>query len=120
MVSHVLYPAVPNISFRSWKGIGGLVLVLGTLLGLLFAPREFFFPALMTYVVWGLLKTVFLGLMDRVPTGDPLHEDEDDDEAELAMRRVIVGESPGRRKRRRRGRGDRITPPVNRSYTEGQ
>lgn len=120
MVSHVLYPAVPNISFRSWKGVAGLVLVLGTLLGLLFAPREFFFPALMTYVAWGLLKTVFLGLMDRVPTGDPLFDDDDEDDIDHAMRPVIVGESPGpRRKRRRRGRGDRTTPPVNRTFTEG-
>jgi CDP-diacylglycerol--serine O-phosphatidyltransferase len=118
MVSHVLYPAVPNISFRSWKGFIGLALVLGTLAGLLFAPREFFFPALMAYVVWGLLKTVFVGLMDRVPTGDPLFEEGDDDDTDHVMRPVIVGESPGRRKRRRRPRGDRPTPPVNRSMTE--
>jgi CDP-diacylglycerol--serine O-phosphatidyltransferase len=85
MVSHVLYPAVPNISFRSWKGFIGLALVLGTLAGLLFAPREFFFPALMGYVVWGLLKTVFVGLMDRVPTGDPLFEESDDDYASAKL-----------------------------------
>jgi CDP-diacylglycerol--serine O-phosphatidyltransferase len=116
MVSHVLYPAVPNINFRSWKGLIGLVLVLGTLAGLLFAPREFFFPALMAYVLWGLLKTVFLGLLDRLPTGDPLFEEGDEDDADRVMRPVIVGESPGRRKRRRRGRGG--TPPVNRSISE--
>ena len=122
MVSHVLYPAVPNINFRSWKGFIGLGLVLGTVAGLLFAPREFFFPALMAYVLWGLLKTVFLGLMDRMPTGDPLFEESDEDDADLVMRPVIVGESPGhaRRKRRRRGRGDRQTPPVNRTFTEGE
>jgi len=114
MVTHVLYPAVPNVSFRSWKGVIGLALVFGTLAGLLFAPREFFFPALMAYVVWGLLKTGFVGLMDRVPTGDPLFEEDDDDDTDRMMRPVIVGESPGRRKRRRRGRGDRQTPPVNR------
>ena len=118
MVSHVLYPAVPNIS-RSWKGLIGVVLVLGTLAGLLFAPREFFFPALMAYVLWGLLKTVFVGLMDRVPTGDPLFEEGDDDDPDHVMRPVIVGESPGRRKRRRRGRGGQ-TPPVNRSITESE
>lgn len=118
MVSHVLYPAVPNIS-RSWKGLVGVALVLGTLAGLLFAPREFFFPALMGYVLWGLLKTVFVGLMDRVPTGDPLFEEGDDDDPDHMMRPVIVGESPGRRKRRRRGRGGQ-TPPVNRSITESE
>ena len=118
MVSHVLYPAVPNIS-RSWKGFIGVALVLGTLAGLAFAPREFFFPAMMAYVVWGLLKTVFVGLMDRVPTGDPLFEEGDDDDPDHVMRPVIVGESPGRRKRRRRGRGGH-TPPVNRSITESE
>ena len=118
MVSHALYPAVPNINFRSWKGLIGIALVLGTLGGLLFAPKEFFFPALMAYVVWGALKTFFVGLMDRVPTGDPLFEEGDEDDADSVMRPVIVGESPGRRKRRRRGRGDRQTPPVNRSLTD--
>ncbi len=115
MVSHVLYPAVPNISFRSWKGYVGLILVVGTVAGLLFAPRQFFFPAMMAYVAWGLLKTALVGFMDRVPTGDPLFEEGDDDDSDRMMRPVIVGESPGRRKRRRRGRGDRQTPPVNRA-----
>jgi hypothetical protein len=64
------------------------------------------------------LKTVFVGLMDRVPTGDPLFEEGDDDDPDHVMRPVIVGESPGRRKLRRRPRGDRPTPPVNRSMTE--
>ena len=118
MVSHVLYPAVPNIKFKSWRGLVWLVLVLGVLGGLFFAREEFLFPALLAYVVWGLLKTVVLGLMDRVPTGDPLFEEGDDEDADRAMRPVIVGESPGRRKRRRRGRGDRPTPPINRSITE--
>jgi CDP-diacylglycerol--serine O-phosphatidyltransferase len=118
MVSHVLYPAVPKINFRSWKGFIGLALVLGTLAGLLFAPREFFFPALMAYVLWGLFKTVFLGFIDRLPTGDPLFEAGDEDDTDRVMRPVIVGESPGRRKRRRRSRGDRQTPPVNRSIIE--
>jgi hypothetical protein len=66
------------------------------------------------------LKTVFVGLMDRLPTGDPLFEEGDDDDTDRMMRPVIVGESPGRRKRRRRGRGDRQTPPVNRSITESE
>lgn len=122
MVTHVLYPAVPNISFPSWKGFVALALVLATLAGFLFklfSPSEFFFPALMAYVLWGLLKTVFVGLMDRVPTGDPLFEEGDDDDTDHMMRPAIVGESPGRRKRRRRGRGGQ-TPPVNRSITESE
>ena len=122
MVSHVLYPAVPNINFRSVKGVVGLALVLGTLAGLLFAPRQFFFPALMAYVLWGLIKTVFVGFMHALPTGDPLFDESDEDDADAIMRPVIVGESPGhaRRKRRRRSRGDRQTPPVNRTFTEGE
>ena len=120
MVSHVLYPAVPNLNFRSWRGFIGLAVALAAVAGLVFAREEFVFPALLAYVVWGLLKTVFVGLMDRVPTGDPLFEEGDDDDINHVMRPVIVGESPGRRKRRRRGRGDRPTPPINRSITESE
>jgi CDP-diacylglycerol--serine O-phosphatidyltransferase len=120
MISHVLYPAVPNISFRSVRGLLGLLLVVGALLGLIFAPRQFFFPVLVLYVGYGLVTTVFLGLLDRLPTGDPLY-DGDDEEDELPGRPVVVAESPmaGRRKRRRhRRRIGRPTPPVNPTLSE--
>jgi len=78
MISHVLYPAVPTIGFRGLKGILGTIVVSTTIVFLIVAPRPFIFPALMLYVAWGFVRTVFLGFLDRVPTGDPLFDDDDD------------------------------------------
>lgn len=118
MISHVLYPAMPNLGVRSVKGIIGLVVAIGGLTLLVMRRVEFLFPALMIYVAWGLVRTVVLGFVDRLPTGDPLYEPEDDQPDESSMRPVAVGESPldWRRKRRRRGRrADQLrTPPTER------
>ena len=43
-------------------------------------PRYYFFPALLLYVVWGLVRSVLLGLLDRLPGGDPLLEEEEDEQ----------------------------------------
>jgi cytochrome c len=79
--------------------------VLGTVVGVIFFPPQFFFPALMAYIVYGVGATVFAGLLDRMPNGDDLTEpvftdDEAWDEAERRARR-----------RRRRRRRDRVPPP---------
>lgn len=121
MISHVLYPAVPTIGFRTVKGIVGTVVVVIALVAILYRPYEFFFPALLLYVTYGVVKTIIFGLMDRLPTGDPLY-DSDDEEDEALARPTAFGESPiaGRRKRRRHRRrseqatllGDRaLNPP---------
>ncbi|MEK9500965.1 CDP-diacylglycerol--serine O-phosphatidyltransferase [Gaopeijia maritima] len=84
MVSHVPYAKVPRIGFRSWKGrlttawIATLVVLAVTV------PRYYFFTALVLYIVWGLLKTVLLGLLDRLPERDPLLDDPEDDEEDDA------------------------------------
>lgn len=117
MISDVRYPAVPRIGFRTWQGLLGLAVVLTTLFGVLFLPKEFFFPAGMLYVMYGLVKTVLLGLMERLPgnevapvdalvpaTAAPLPLDEDDD---LAQQRLVR-----RRRRRRRPRPDQPEPPT--------
>lgn len=123
MISDVRYPAVPKIGFRSWKGRAGLAIVLGTIFGVLFLPREFFFPAGMLYVLYGLVKTVLLGLWDKRENGivaeEYLTEEPDENsypEGVPALSVTVAGPSdeaqPVRRKRkRRRGRGDRPTPP---------
>jgi CDP-diacylglycerol--serine O-phosphatidyltransferase len=108
MISHVLYPAVPTIGLRGVRQAMGLLLVLGTFVGLIWAPREFFFPALVAYVAWGLVKSVVIGLWDRLPTGDPLDDDEDEylDAPDIGEERPVeLGEHPvGERRRGRRGR----------------
>jgi CDP-diacylglycerol--serine O-phosphatidyltransferase len=120
MISHVLYPAPPTLSFRSVKSIAATLLFLAVVVGVLFRPMAFAFPVLVAYVAYGLGKTFFLGLLDRLPTGDPLF-DEADEEEELAKRPIELAEQPiGRRRRRGRGRrtGDR-THPFNRQESEG-
>ena len=75
-------------------------------LAALFAdPRRYAFPIRVAYVAFGLLRTILFGLMERLPTGDPLMDDEDDEEPdEYSIRREVevvdtpVGERRGRRR----------------------
>ncbi|HEX4934439.1 MAG TPA: hypothetical protein VFV33_14720, partial [Gemmatimonadaceae bacterium] len=55
-------------------------LVIGTVFGVIFLPKEFFFPAAMAYVLYGLVATVFIGLLDRLP-GNGADDGLDDDVA---------------------------------------
>ena len=108
MISNVQYAKVPTVGFRSVSGILGLLLVVGTLVGVIFLPKQFFFPALMTYVLYGIGRTAFLGLLDRLPSaGDtmPVVADELDDDDEDTARQ---------RRRRRR------TPPTNSAPPTGR
>jgi CDP-diacylglycerol--serine O-phosphatidyltransferase len=68
------------------------LLVIGTLIGVIFLPKQFFFPAGMAYVLYGIGRTVFLGLLDRLPGRDPSGEDDEED----------LESAPPRRRRRRR------------------
>lgn len=89
MVSHVPYAKVPRIGFRSWRGrlttawIATLVVLAVTI------PRYYFFTALVLYIAWGLLKTVLLGLLDRLPERDPLLDDPEDEDDDYAHSRDI-------------------------------
>lgn len=113
MISNVSYAAVPVIGYRSVREILGSLVVLGTIVGVIFLPRQFFFPALMAYVIYGLGRTVLVGLLARVPP-----EGLDEDEVPLP------GAAPNedlllrRRRRRRRRMGQMLrrrgappTPP---------
>ena len=92
MISNVQYAKFPVVNFRSLQGILGFLLVIGTLIGVIFLPKQFFFPAGMAYVLYGIGRTVFLGLLDRLP-GRDASDDDDDEDSESA---------PPRRRRRRR------------------
>lgn len=89
MVSHVPYAKVPRIGLRTRKGQLTTAWI-GTLLVLaITVPRYYFFTALVLYLTWGLLKTVVLGLLDRLPDRDPLLDDpEDDDHDDYSSRDV--------------------------------
>ncbi len=85
MVSHVPYAKVPKIGLRTPRGIANTIFVLAALFAALSVPRYYFFSALMLYIAWGLVKSVLMGLLDRLPGGDPLldEEEEMDDRAEV-------------------------------------
>ena len=97
MISHVLYPVVPRFTYRTWGGRLALVLALASIVAALTAPHYFFFPMAVLYISYGLLRTVVLGFLDRLPDQDPLL-DEPDDEGEVReldyseiRRRTVTG-----------------------------
>lgn len=117
MISNVPYPVMPPVGFRSARGLTGLgILVIGVSL-LIFGELEYFFPLTVLYVSFGLLRGLWLGLLERrqhvhrpgwFPGGRRLNDGP-----------VIetVGEQPTgshRRRRRRRSKGtdrDEQGPP---------
>jgi len=90
LVSHIPYAKVPRIGLRTGKGLANTAFVLACLFAALSVPRYYFFTALFLYIAWALVKSVLLGLLDRLPGGDPLlDEDEEEDVAERAEVRVL-------------------------------
>lgn len=133
MISDVPYPAVPTIGYRSARQLAGTSIVVGSILGLIFLPREFIFPALVAYVLFGAVKWAALGFLDRVPDRRSVFLEEEADvdptladdlpEPDEASRPGVGVSSNGeaadgqeltnrRRRRRRRSRGDRPNPPA--------
>jgi CDP-diacylglycerol--serine O-phosphatidyltransferase len=116
MISNVKYPAVPRIGYRSVREVIGTALILGTIIGVAVLPWQFFFPALVGYVVWGVARTVFTGLLVRMPSGE--YDEELASPGDAAEPVVGDGAGPRRRKRRRRFRGPRHGgPPSPKSST---
>jgi len=137
MISDVPYPAVPTIGYKSARQLAGTAIVVGSILGLIFLPREFIFPALVAYVLFGAVKWAALGFLDRVPDRRSVFMEEEADVdptlAEDPDERATAASAPGslasaspngevpaegeathrRRRRRRRGRGDRPNPLSN-------
>src|SRR4051794_10218855 len=124
MVSNVPYPAVPTIGWRSLRQIGASLVLVAAIAGLIFLPRQFFFPALLAYVLYGALKWLVLGLIgSRTEPEEIYFQLEPEEELAAAipspsMRRtppigvqsVVDGETerngPPRRRGRRRRRGE--------------
>ncbi|HEX6629181.1 MAG TPA: CDP-diacylglycerol--serine O-phosphatidyltransferase [Gemmatimonadaceae bacterium] len=105
MISNVSYPAVPTVGFRKISEILGTLAVIVTFVGVLFLRKEFYFPALICYVLYGLAKTVLFGLIDRRPKGDsPVIDDEEPLLLTAAGVVEPIGEVPRQRHRRRRRR----------------
>jgi len=124
MVSNVPYPAVPTIGWRSFRQIIASLVLIASIVGLIFLPRQFFFPALLAYVLYGALKWLVLGLVGAGAEPEEIYFQLDPEE-ELAaaipsssLRSTPAlgnaplaasegdGTLPARRRRRRRRRGD--------------
>ncbi len=119
MVSDVPYPALPTFSIRTVRGVIGLLLVIALAMGLIFLPREFFFPVGMLYVVYGIVAAAVHGLLERTPQlttpGIPggavayLPDDESDSGADAEHEDFDF--APHRRRRGHRGRRGRKPAP---------
>ena len=95
MVSNVRYPKFPGIGFKSVKGIAGTIFNIALLIGGLTIPEYVLFPLGMTYMAYGLLRAVVLGLLERDQDEemDDDHDDHDEPVAETVtdfpdMRRI--------------------------------
>ncbi|HIF38749.1 MAG TPA: CDP-diacylglycerol--serine O-phosphatidyltransferase [Gemmatimonadetes bacterium] len=74
MLSNIPYALVPQISFRSIKGILASLWMSLNILVAISMPSYYFFPALLGYTLWGLSRAVIHGLLERLPEKDPLLE----------------------------------------------
>ena len=112
MISNVPYPVIPQVGFRSARGLIALgILVIGVAM-LIFGRLEYFFPLFVIYVSIGLIRAFILGILERrgpspvggwfpggrretdnVPVVETVGDESRDDE------------HARRRRRRRRGRG---------------
>jgi CDP-diacylglycerol--serine O-phosphatidyltransferase len=110
MISNVSYPAVPTVGFRKPAEILGTLVVVATFLGVLFLRKEFYFPALIGYVLYGVAKTVIFGLLDRRPRGDSPVIDDDEEPLLLTAAGVVDTGSEAARQRSHRRRRRRRPP----------
>lgn len=118
MISNVSYPAVPTVGYRKVTEIMGSIVVAASIFGVIFLKKQFYFPALIAYVGYGVGKTVLFGFLGRQPRGDIPVISDDDEEIGGVMDREIsvpdIGPEPRgtrRRKRRRGYRGDGESRP---------
>ena len=80
MISNVSYPAVPTIGYKKLSQIIGTLVVIGSIVGMIVLRKQFYFPALVIYVLYGVGKTVLFGLIGKKPRGDvPVISDDDED-----------------------------------------
>jgi CDP-diacylglycerol--serine O-phosphatidyltransferase len=97
MISNVSYPAVPTIGYKKLSEIIGSLVVVGSIIGMIVLRKQFYFPALVIYVLYGVGKTVFFGLIGRRPRGDIPVISDDDEYLEPDTQIVVSDPAPGGR-----------------------
>ncbi len=88
MLSHVPYAKFPRIDLRSRRGVVRTSLAAATIAVLLLFPAYGFFPFLVGYTLWGLLRSVFLGLLERLPERDPLLDTREPSDSDMEPREL--------------------------------
>ena len=116
MISNVSYPAVPTIGYKKISEILGSLVVAATIIGVILLRKQFYFPALVIYVLYGVGKTAFFGLIGRRPRGDvPVISDSDETfepDTQITVPDIGPEQQAARRRRRRKPyREDRPSPP---------
>jgi CDP-diacylglycerol---serine O-phosphatidyltransferase len=122
MISDVPYFAFPSIGYKTTKQRLGTVIVAATLAGLIFLKKEFIFPALLAYVLFGVVQYFVIGLIGRSSSPDEIYWDANgapvDDRAGVPAGSenadstdAVDRERSQRRRKRRRNRGPRPGPP---------
>ena len=76
---------------------------------MIFLPKQFFFPAGMAYVLYGIGRTVFHGLLERLPAARDNGQSDNDDNDDNASP-APGDEAENQRQRRRRRRQSRNNP----------
>jgi CDP-diacylglycerol--serine O-phosphatidyltransferase len=110
MISNVSYPAVPTVGYRKIPEILGSLVVAATIFGVIFLKKQFYFPALLGYVTYGVAKTVLFGFIGRQPRGDiPVISDDDEEIGGIEEPREIrvpdIGPEQRAHRHRKRRRG---------------
>ncbi len=75
MLSHVIYPAIPRLSVRNPSGRAAIAFVAACVALLIWNPQLVVFPVGLAYITYGVVRTVTLGLLDRLPDRDPLSDE---------------------------------------------
>ncbi|HEX6039273.1 hypothetical protein, partial [Longimicrobium sp.] len=109
MVSNVLYPVMPRFTVRTWGGRFAIFLAVASLVSAFTYPEYFFFPFSILYITYGLVRSVAMGLAERLPERDFLEDELEPDERRELDYEQIRPRRFGRRKADRRpmNRGDR-------------
>jgi CDP-diacylglycerol--serine O-phosphatidyltransferase len=102
MVSNVLYPVMPRFTMGTWGGRFAIFLAVASLVSAFTYPEYFFFPFSILYITYGLVRSLALGLAERLPDRDFLEEELDPDERRELEYEEMRPRRFGRRKSDRR------------------
>ncbi len=92
MLSHIPYPLVPRLSLRTRRATATSLFLAACVAAALAIPEYFIFPFLCLYTLWGVTRSTFLGLVERLPERDPLLDEVHEDEGGAEIRTVDYGE----------------------------